>query len=307
MIDSLTLVLPLAAFFILGYAFRMGLRIPLSSGQILTQIIFHLTLPAVVFLSFLGGIGQLGSALLMPLLAIGINLSLYLINRPVTARLLIHESARPVFGTAPLITNIMLFLSPYIYLTYGPEGLIRLSLYDAGNALTCYILAQPLMAAGSGKQVTVSDGFRAISRSFPMWALLLGLGAGALQLQLPGMALKSLEILRDANAFLPMFVLGFYFSPATEDARHIALLIFIKMGLGLGLGCLLSFLFSNPLDKMILILASGAPLGALSLILASLYGRDTRFAAGAVSYSIVVGTLMLPLLDWAFRWAGFRW
>lgn len=306
MLDTLTLVLPLAAFFILGYVFRLGLRIPLSSGQVLTQMIFYLTLPAVVFLSFLGGVDQLGSALLMPLLAIGINLTLYLINRPVTARLLLHENARPVFGTAPLITNIMLFLSPYVYLAYGAEGLVRLSLYDAGNALTCYMLAQPLMAAGSGKQATVRDGLKAISRSFPMWALLLGLGAGALQLQLPVMVLKPLEILRDANAFLPMFALGFYFSPAAEDARHIALLIVMKMGLGLMLGCTLSLLFSNPLDKMILILASGAPLGALSLILASLYGRDTRFAAGAVSYSIVVGTLMLPLLDWAFRLAGYR-
>lgn len=306
MTETLTLVLPLAAFFIMGYGFKVLLKLPESAGQVLTQLIFHLTLPATVFLSFLGNIDRLGAALLMPLMAILINLTLYLINRPIAARLLIREDARVVFGTAPLITNIMLFLSPYVYLAYGSEGLVRLSLYDAGNALTVYLLAQPLMAVGAGQRPTVLQGFRAMSRSIPLWAVFIGLTAGFLQLQLPEMLLRPLEILRDANAFLPMFALGFYFSPELEDLRHVALLAGIKMGLGLGLGITLSLMFPEALDRMILILASCAPLGALSLILASLYNKDTRFASNAVSYTILLGTVMLPVLDMAFRLTGLK-
>lgn len=304
--ETFTLVLPLAAFFILGYIFRVRLSIPTEAGQILTQIIFYLTLPATVFLSFIGNVDHLGNSLLMPFLAVFINLTLYFLSRPLTAGLRIREEARAVFGTAPLISNIMLFLSPYVYLAYGAEGLVRLSLYDVGNALTVYMLAQPLMARDTGRKVRLLDGLSALTKSLPMWAIVVGLTAGALHLQLPLMILKPLEILRDANAFLPMFALGFYFSPDLEDLRHIALLAFMKMGLGLALGIGLSLLFINPLDKMILIMASCAPLGALSLILASLYGKDTRFASNAVSYTIVIGTVMLPILDFAFRLAGLR-
>ncbi len=306
MLQSLALVLPLAAFFFLGYYFRVRLSLPVESGQILTQIIFYLTLPATVFLSFHGNVENLGNAVLMPFLAVIINLTLFFINRPFAARLKIHENARVVFSTAPLITNVMLFLSPYVYLAYGGEGLVRLSLYDAGNAFTVYMLAQPLMAMDAGGRFSYKDGLRAISRSIPMWAIVVGVMVGVMHTSIPNLLLKPLEILRDANAFLPMFTLGFFFSPDTDDLRHILLLAFNKMGLGLALGISLSFLFSDSLDRMILILAASAPLGALSLVLASLYNKDTRFASSAVSYTILIGTILLLLLDYSFRFLGLR-
>lgn len=78
--------------------------------------------------------------------------------------------------------------------------------------------------------------------------------------------------------------------------------MFLGLCLGLGISCL----FTEPIDKITIILGSSAPVGAVSLVFASIYGKDTKFASNLVSYSIAFGIILLIILEYSFSAFGLK-
>lgn len=306
MIETLTLVFPFVVFFAIGYLFKIKFAYSEEMGQIITKIVLYITLPVTIFLSFVSNTKNLGNAIFLPIVTVVIHLTLFGITYLVVRSLKLDKKTECVLITSPLTSNIMIFLSPYFYLAYGDAGLTRLSLYDVGNSITVYFIAQTLFMSYENKKLSFITGIRKLLMSAPIWALLAGLIVGGIGFIIPEFILKPLKIIREVNTFLPMFILGFYFKPAIDNVKLIFGTIFIKMFLGLCFGIMLSFLFTEPLDKITIILASSAPVGVMSLVFASVYGKDTKFAANLVSYSIAVGIVIITILDYSFKIFGLK-
>jgi predicted permease len=297
------LILPLALFFVLGYLFKTHFSYSEDAGQILSRLILNITLPPTIFLAA-GNTENFTQAYFLPLAALSIQILIFGIFLLISSQLKLEKNTECVFITAPLINNTLFFLAPFLYLAYGDPGLTRLILYDIGNAITIYFIAQTLFSFYGEKRFNFIASLKIILFSPPLWAFALGLLFGRTGLIIPEFILKPLLIIKETNAFLPMFVLGFYFLPTLQKIKLVLFTISSRLLLGLLIGLGISYFFVNPLDKIIIIMAATAPVGLLSLIFASEHGRDTKFASDIVSYSMILGLFVCTAIDYIFRYLG---
>ena len=304
MLDTILLIFPLILFFVLGYFFKTYFCYSEDMGQILTRIILFITLPATIFLSA-SGTKNISQAAFLPLTALFIQLSMFVVFFLIAKKLTLEKDTEVVFVTTPLISNILLFLAPLFYIIYGDEGITRLVLYDIGNAMTIYLVAQPVYKLKTGG-LRIFSCIKTMMSSVPIWAFVVGLIAGGLDLVIPQSVLKPLTIMREVNVFLPIFVLGFYFLPALDKAKLVIGTVSLRMVIALTLGVGVSFLFANPMDKITVITAAAAPIGLLSLIFASEYDRDIRFSSSVVSYSMILSLIVVTLLEYIFVLVGLK-
>ncbi|HQB98905.1 MAG TPA: AEC family transporter, partial [Candidatus Cloacimonadota bacterium] len=101
---------------------------------------------------------------------------------------------------------------------------------------------------------------------------------------------------------LVMIALGLYFEPKRKNISKAFLAIFIRMGLGLGIGYLLAMIFNlQGLTATTVIVCSALPIGFNTLIFANLENMDREFAATMVSFSIIIALIYLPLLIYLFK------
>lgn len=304
MLNTILLIFPLVLFFVLGYFFKRYFAYSEDMGQILTRLVLYITLPAAIFLSA-STTENLSEAAFLPLTAFIIQMFMFVVFILISKKITLEKDTRIVFTTAPLISNTLLFLAPLFYLLYGAEGVTRVILYDIGNAMTIYFFAQTIFKY-QHSNLNLLTGFKTMMSSVPIWAFLLGLVAGELGLDVPQPVLTTLLIIKEANIFLPMFLLGFYFVPSLDKVRLVLGTISLRMFLGLTLGVGFSFLFSSPMDKITVIMATAAPIGLLSLIFSSEHKRDTRFASSIVSYSMILSLIVVTVLDYLFCQIGLK-
>ena len=304
MLDTILLVFPLVMFFMIGYFFKTYFCYSEDMGQILTRIVLYITLPATIFLS-VSGTKNISQAAFLPLSALVIQLSMFAVFFHIAKKLVLEKDTEVVFITTPLISNTLLFLAPLFYLIYGDEGVTRVVLYDLGNAMVIYLVAQAVFKFKTGG-LSVFSCIKTMMSSVPIWAFILGLIAGGLDLVIPQSVLKPLSIMREVNVFLPLFLLGFYFVPALDKAKLVIGTVSLRMVMGLTLGVGASFLFANPMDKITVIMATAAPIGLMSLIFASEYDRDIRFSSSVVSYSTILSLIVVTILDYIFVLVGLK-
>lgn len=297
-------VFSMALFFLLGYFFKLHFSYAEDqAGQILSRIILNVTLPATVFYAT-STTRDIAQAFFLPGAAILIQVFMFGIFYFLAQRLKLEKDTQCVFITTPLITNILFFMSPFFYLSYGDEGLARLILFDFGNSITIYFMALPIFHFMGKKNLNVLSSLMVILKSAPIWAFVLGLLFGGLGLTIPTFIQEPLRILKEANIFLPMFLLGFYFRPSLEKVRLVFFTVFFRMILGLLIGAGISFLFPNPMDKVTVMMCASAPIGLMNLIFTSEYKKDISFSSSIVSYSMLIGLVMTSVLDWFFKTLG---
>jgi malate permease and related proteins len=297
-------VFSLAIFFLLGYFFKVYFSYSEEqAGQILSRIILYVTIPATIFYST-STTQDLSHAFFLPVVAILIQSVMFVIFYFLARRLKLEPDTECVFATTPLTTNILLFMGPFFYLSYGDSGFTRLILFDMGNIITSYCLAQPIFRSTSQRKLDILLTIKIMLRSIPIWAFIIGLIFGTLGLTIPDFLQGTLRILKEANIFLPMFMLGFYFRPSLKKIRLVLFTVSLRMLLGLMIGVGISFLFPNPMDKVTVIMCTSAPIGLMGLIFSSEYRKDTTFSSTVVSYSMLIGLFLTFILDEVFKAIG---
>ncbi len=298
------IVFPLVLFFILGYLFKVHFAYTENAGKILTRLIINITLPATILIST-SNTKDIAHVLYIPLVAVVIQLLMFVIFYLLARKLKLAPETESVFVTIPLITNTLLFMAPFFYLAYGDQGLTRVVLYDIGNAFTIYFFAQAIFIFYGKGHFNLFSSIKPILASVPLWAFFLGLIISLLDLSIPEMFLKPLSILKEVNVFLPMFILGFYFQPTLKQIKLVLFSVTFRMLLGLAIGVVVSFLLTNSMDRITVIMAASAPIGLMSLIFSAEYEKDTQFASSIVSYSMILGLIMCTILDHIFRIIGW--
>lgn len=219
-------------------------------------------------------------------------------------RFQLEKDTECVFITTPLITNVLLFMGPFFYLAYGDSGITRLILYDLGNAITIFFIAQPMFRFSKQSNFDFLSGLKMILSSVPIWAFILGFLFGGLGLSIPDILQQPLRILKEVNVFLPMFLLGIYFHPSLEKIRLVLFTVLFRVPLGILIGVGVYFIFPDPMDKVTVIMCTSAPIGLMSLIFASEYRKDISFSSSIVSYSMLIGLVLTFVLDLVFKAIG---
>ncbi|MBT3424266.1 MAG: AEC family transporter [Bacteroidetes bacterium] len=293
-------ILPVILIFLLGYVLKILKVLSLKEGDMLIKVIFNFSLPALILHS-ISSLALTLELMYLPLCSLIVIIIAYFISLLSGKALKLKKTTLGTFIIGAMILNSG-FLIPFIMSAFGEDGLARLLLFDFTNGILVFtfIYYQAVKYGGTnGEHKTLTKKFL---RSAPLWALLIAMLLNLSHTSFPIPIKSFLKISGDMTIPLMMLSLGIFFNPKLHKAKLVAVGIFIRMGIGLGLGILLSYLFNlDGLNRIIVIIGSAAPIGFNTLTFASLEDLDKEFAASLVSASILIGILYTPLLIYLFN------
>ena len=291
---------PIFFFFLVGVLFRRFGFADRSHGDFVLRLVFFVTLPLLI-LTTLPNTELSGDKIMLPIANIVVNVlclgSMLLLTKPMTL-------SRQTTGSMAMNTMIVnnAFMFPFILSIYGESGFADAVLYDFGNAIMVATVTFATAFRYGDEPFQRFVMLRRIAGSPLFWALGIGVALSVSGTALPAPILDVVDPLARMTAPLILIALGIFFSCAFKQVRLVALALFIRMGLGSVFGFGFAALVGLEGQAFIIVvLCSGAPIGFMALTFTSMAKLDTELTASAVSLSIVVGLLYIPLVVLLFQ------
>jgi len=294
MSDSLTAVVPIALFFVLGIALaRTGLA-SRTDGEFLLRIIYFIALPALVLVSVSGADLSTEKAWL-PVSAVVVALvgwgTAWVYG---TRRGLSRDRLGAIALSAMILNNA--FCIPFVLAGYGEAGLTDLVLFDLGNAFMVTLVAFPLAFRFGGQDAHLRAAVRRALISPLTWALPIALILNATDIHLPRVLHGFLVPLGSLVGPLILIALGILFTPSREHLGLVTLTVALRMLGGLAVGSVLVTVLGFTGDtRLVVLIGASSPIGFTALTFSSLAKLDVDLAARAVSASLAIGIVAVPL------------
>jgi len=264
-------------------------------GEFLLRFMFFITLPCLVFLKLTQVHLDLHQ-LSLPLVSVGVNLGCMLVTLAVTRFIHVPRQTRGAMLVSTMIANNA-FMFPFMQAVYGDQGFAYAVLFDFGNAMVTSTLTYAMAFHFGPDRHTSKTLITKTLRSPLVWALFLAVAVNFLALPLPHTLRLVLAPIGGMTNPLILISLGIMFSPKLNQLRLLSATLFIKMGLGLILGVLIARLLGlHDLSFTVAMLCAAGPIGFNALTFSTLAGLDAEFASSAVSASILLGVVYIPLL-----------
>lgn len=290
--------LPVLSLLVGGFILRQVGLIRLNDVQGLARLIMNSTLPAVILLSI--SRAQVSPARLGLLALCGMLVSLLLSFAAslVTRAWNIPRPQAGVVILGAMIINIGFFLFPIFLTVYGQEGISRLAAFDLGNSLIAHSYGFYLATQyGQHPSHRWRERLGRVLSLPVLWAVLLGLAINLAQVEIPRFVASMLDPLAAANLPLAMLTLGGFVQLRYTHWSLLILTVALRIGAGFLSGQALIRLASlESLEKVAVSMGAAMPIGMATLVYSVSEGLDAEFAAGAISLSIIVGLVTLPLL-----------
>lgn len=286
---------PIVVTFLIGIAARRLGWLSQKTANEFLRFIYYICAPCLIIPAF-ASLNLSKSIIAIPLCALLVVLGTYLAWRLLSLALHIPKESFGVCLIGSLIMNIG-FVLPFVYAFYPPEGLAYLFLFDSVNGSLTYSFVYFLASRHSAGSQKISDSWRKILASPVNWSILLGIVLAITHTPLPPLVEEIMTPLGKAAIPLVMVSLGLYFTLGTEKWGLVLLTSAMRTGLGVLIGWIaIQTLGLSGLAATIVLLCCAAPVGVNTLTFSSLEKLDTELAAKAVSTSILLGFLYLPLL-----------
>jgi hypothetical protein len=291
---ALAKMIPIILIFGLGFGLKKIGFLKKEDADLLLRIVFFLTLPSLILLSVveLQLTPQLAKLPLIAVIVILFDLALaYLTAR--TLRL--DRKAFGVFLVGSMVMNTV-FAIPFVIALMAKDGFSRLILFDFGNALLAFTLAYYIACyyGGTGASAGIA---RKVLTSPSLWAFFVGLVFNSLDLTIRAPFLEFFDSLGKMTGPLTMLSLGIYFTPKATRLLPLVCTIAIRMLFGLLAGYGMASIFHlRGIDLLVVLIGSSTPSGYVTLAYASLEKLDTEFASSVISFSMVIGLFLIPLL-----------
>lgn len=278
-----------------GYAFKRLKIIKEEDGDGVSRIIFNITLPALIIVSF--DTMKLSLSLgLLTMMSMGFGvlmsiLSIFLFRRE-------PESVR---GALTMITpgfNIGLFAFPLVQALWGQDGLKYFGMFDMGNTITLFIFCY-LLAAYFSPNETKIDGKRivkALLTSVPLMCYFIVLILNVSGLHFPRAILDISAILSKANMPLSLLLLGFYLNFTFDKAylKYMGKVVLVRYGIGLLAGITLFLLMPyDLLFRYTLLIGLTLPIGMAVIPYAVQFNYDKRFIGTLCNLTIIISFFLI--------------
>lgn len=196
--------------------------------------------------------------------------------------------------------NIGCFTMPYVQSMLGPEAVLTVCLFDAGNAVVCtggsYTVASTLL---DGKKTSPAQFLKKLFSSVPLDTYLVMLTLSLLKIQLPTPVMELARTIGGANAFLAMLMIGIGFEIHLDKSRigklvrHLILRFSITGLLAAAMYFLLPF---SAEIRGLLALVAFSPIASASPAYTEKIGGDVELASTANSISIILGLVCMTAL-----------
>ncbi|MAS35119.1 MAG: hypothetical protein CL610_14000 [Anaerolineaceae bacterium] len=289
--------LPFILALVLGFSYkRLGI-LTREDGRVIARLVVNVTFPAVAFTALYHATLS-ADILLLPVLGLCTPLGQMLIAYLLARRIRLPDAEMGVFLCNAGVMNLAFFLFPIFLQLYGFDALTRLVIFDTGNALMAFLVTFAVARYyGSRGKGQIAFNWRGLLLSPPLLVLPVALLLNYGNVALPPAITDLLDVAASANMLLVMLGLGIYIEPRPYKTRLVALGLFMRMGLGLLLGVIVvSVLNLGGLNRLVVLMGAGMPTGMTSLIYAANEGLDTELAANLISYSFIVGFVLVMVL-----------
>ena len=279
-----------------GYACRKGGMFPDEFRDKLTDFLVLITLPCMIFKSFLiefsmqmliqGGLALIISAT-VAFAALFLGKVLYNRFDP-------REKSIMQYGT--LVTNAGFAGMPIVVSAYGNEGLFLASLYVIPNRILMWSAGLAFFTKGA----TIKEQIKKLITNPSIIVVFFGMIWMVWQLPLPGFLDTAITNLGNCTSPMAMALVGAILADIPLKGvwdTKILLLIFVRQILLPGL-CLvvLKQLNIDPLTIGVSVTLAGMPIGSTTAILAQKYGADGKYASKCVFLSTLSSLITVPVL-----------
>jgi predicted permease len=281
----------------IGYLVKKLKILKESDGDTIAKIIFNITLPAVI-LKFTTTIQFNLSMALLPLISIIFGFIMAFIAIIVFRNHPSHIKGAMIMTTVGF--NVANFFFPLVEGIWGQAGMQYITLVDAGNAFTifvlCYILATMYSPNNQDNIVKIDFKYilKRLIRSAPLLSYIVALIINFTGIFIPSFISDLIDIVAGANTALALLLLGIFlhFKFGKSEWISIIKVLVLRYSVGLIVGLCLFFLLPpnlfNPLFRIIICLSLILPVGLAVIPFSVEIGYDQRHVTMVVNLTILI-------------------
>lgn len=280
----------------IGYTFKRLNLIKESDGDGMARILFNITLPALIFVTF-NSMKLDHSLILLTIIS-----AVYGIIMSFIGVFIFRNEQRNMRGTLAMIVpgfNIGLFAYPLIQSIWGKNGLKYIGMFDMGNSLTmfvfCYIIAAYFST--SEAKIGIKEIVKKSFASVPLMAYIITLIVNLAGFHFPNTFISVCGIISKANMPLSLLLLGVFLNFAIDKTyyKNIIKILIVRYGIGLVSGIVLfKILPFNLMFRYTVLIGLSLPIGMAVIPYAVQFNYDKK----------LVGTLcnITMILSFALIW-----
>ena len=284
------------AIILLGFILRKVGLFKEGDFHVLSNITLKITLPAAIVVSFAQMEVDPGM-LTISLLGFGGGVIYILVALMLNAK----NRDRRAFDVLNLPGyNIGLFAMPFVQSFLGPVGVVTTSLFDVGNAFIClggsYGIAASIKA---GKGFSLGRILKALLTSVPFLSYVVMIVLNLTGVKLPAAVLDFADIIKGANTFMAMLMIGVGFKLAASwrQLGHILKIVIVRYAVAAALGAAFYFLLPFDLEiRKTLVLLAFSPIGSAVPAFTNEMKGDTGLSSAVNSICIICSIVIMTAL-----------
>jgi len=283
-----------------------------DSKDVLSKIIFNISLPLMLFTNFLklDATPRLISNSVVVLSVSGfVIIFMLLIGWLMSKAFRIERGEAAVFKAHSMFGNTIFLGFPLITALYGSEGLLYATMFQLVSNIIMWTVGVIVLTHGNGK--SWKSSIRRVLNPNTI-ATVTGLIFFLLSIRLPKLLIKPLSELGSANTWLSMLYIGamLAFSDVGGLLKKRSLYIISFNRLVFVPALLISIFYlvgsitgvsPEKLVASVIILEASMPCMATVVIMAKEFGADDHQAVGNVFVSTIISILTLPLVVMALN------
>jgi malate permease and related proteins len=281
-----------------GYLLKRINILQEKDGEVISKIIFKITLPALVLVTF-DSVKIETSLLLLPVIVL-----VYGIITAMLGLLFFKNEERELKGSLMMLSsgfNVGLFAFPLVYAIWGMDGLTYFSMFDVGASFVVFGISYILGSYFSeeGLRLNPIEILKKLVKSIPLMTYMIASILNFFHIQLPDPIINVASTISGANIPLSLLLLGLFlnFKIDKQFIKPMVKFLTFRYGLGLTVGLVLYFIL--PYDLMLrytILIGLLLPVAASALTFAVEFKystNSTRFIATMSNITIVISIVIL--------------
>lgn len=280
---------------LLGYTFKRFGILQEKDGEVISRIIFNITLPALIIVSF-SSVTIEPSLIMLPIIVI-----LYGFLSVLLAFFIFKNEEKEMKGTFMMLStgyNVGLFAFPIVEAIWGAEGLLYFGMFDVGNSILVFGISY---LAGSfyskeNRGLGPTSVMKKLSRSIPLMTYIVMSLFNAINIHFPVPIIDLSMIISKANMPLSLILLGIYlnFSFEKKHCKPILQYLLFRYGFALIFGLALYFLLPfNEMFRMTIFIGLLLPIGLSVIPYAHEFKYSTIRLVGSISNLCICISIIL--------------
>lgn len=279
----------------IGYILKKFNIITEQDGESLSRIIFNITLPALIIVSFTD-ITIEPSLFLLVVFGFVYGLMMAFLGI-----YLFRKSDKSTRGMQTMLIsgfNIGLFAYPLVGGIWGKQGIQYFGMFDVGNAVVIFGVVYLIGSYYSTEDTELNIGviLKKLSRSIPLMTYMIVCTLAIVGFNIPTLIIEVSEVISVANMPLSFLLLGIYlsFSLDKEYVKQIAKVLSLRYIIGLVIGIVLFFILPlNEMFKYTILLGLILPVPLSALPYAVEFDYDRKFVGTVSNLTILISFVLL--------------